>query len=207
MLTTLQKFRLQKLQRQAKALRTGRVAGKSYASCSPPSPFFSIHLPKTDAPQASVRIPALLRHLDAYSLRLGLAVIADEAHRSHGSSTTELVHEVLSGSGKQPAWLTYIGFTATPSPMALQLFGVEERIQGALLHASMPGFAGPALLVPVLRRICPQRFPSPALWSPCHLLLHFLPVHSPLLIRIVTTTFCFLFPCAALSMAMHSCGR
>ncbi|GLC56404.1 hypothetical protein PLESTB_001101100 [Pleodorina starrii] len=84
-----------------------------------------------------------------------IAVIADEAHRHHGHGTTDQIHQILAGalgsggSGaargaggggggapssrrpqprQQPRGLTYFGFTATPSPKALQLFGVCREV-------------------------------------------------------------------------------
>ncbi|KAG2501461.1 hypothetical protein HYH03_001241 [Edaphochlamys debaryana] len=77
-----------------------------------------------------------------------IAIIADEAHRHHGHGTTDQIHQILAGafSGsrqgggggrpgqgrvqalRQPRHLTYVGFTATPSPKALQLFGVSTPV-------------------------------------------------------------------------------
>lgn len=124
-----------------------------------------------------------------------IAVIADEAHRSHGHSTTELTHQLLAsaaaglgdqedvgeagagpggpsdglgqsggvGAGggggkagkhaksgkpttKQPKSVTYIGFTATPSPKALQLFGVATKVicdaLGDVVGSAADGDAG-----------------------------------------------------------------
>jgi hypothetical protein len=101
-----------------------------------------------------------------------VAVIADEAHRYHGSGSAEQIHALLmgvtsngvtsgtggtkgsnrrgtkasgnpaahgskhqqqqqqgQGSTQQPKFLTYFGFTATPSARALQLFGVKQAVQ------------------------------------------------------------------------------
>jgi hypothetical protein len=95
-----------------------------------------------------------------------VAVIADEAHRHHGSSTSEQISAIMAaafigGSGasgssgarainarilaagrqaadsdgvsaaalvQQPRFVTYVGFTATPGPRALQLFGVAQPV-------------------------------------------------------------------------------
>ncbi len=83
-----------------------------------------------------------------------VAVICDEAHRHHGKGSAEAIHSVLcglaglrlgggghgaapaaggkGGSGvggsEQPPWVSYFGFTATPGPRALQLFGVRRRV-------------------------------------------------------------------------------
>ncbi|GFR44825.1 hypothetical protein Agub_g6164, partial [Astrephomene gubernaculifera] len=76
------------------------------------------------------------------------AVIADEAHRHHGNGTTEQIQQILAGlllgggagggggrrhvrgvqPRQQPRGLTFFGFTATPSPKALQLFGVATEV-------------------------------------------------------------------------------
>ena len=56
-----------------------------------------------------------------------IAVIADEAHRSHGASTSLAINRILGGRSGQSPRLTFIGFSATPSHTALQLFGVNRR--------------------------------------------------------------------------------
>lgn len=45
-----------------------------------------------------------------------MCVVADEAHRSHGGGGTALLHEALGGCSEQPAFVTYVAFTATPDP-------------------------------------------------------------------------------------------
>eukprot|EP00941_MAST-03F_sp_MAST-3F-sp1_P005822 g5822.t1 len=59
-----------------------------------------------------------------------IAIIADEAHRSHGGLTSELIHNVLNvlqnniGFRRgQPFGSVYFSFTATPSRACLDLFG------------------------------------------------------------------------------------
>lgn len=56
-----------------------------------------------------------------------IALIADEAHRSHGSSTSLAINQLLGGRAGQSHQMTYIGFSATPSHAALRLFGVNRR--------------------------------------------------------------------------------
>ncbi|KAL6056802.1 Type I restriction endonuclease subunit R [Balamuthia mandrillaris] len=57
---------------------------------------------------------------------LHVAIIADEAHRSHGRSSTRSMHEFLTGSSRQSANITYFSFTSTPNAKALEMFGVED---------------------------------------------------------------------------------
>jgi hypothetical protein len=65
-----------------------------------------------------------------------IAIIADEAHRSHGKGTSLSIHEALGGQLNQIPNVTYFGFTATPSPSSLQLFGRLRQIpDGRLVHA------------------------------------------------------------------------
>jgi type I restriction enzyme R subunit len=65
-----------------------------------------------------------------------IAIIADEAHRSHGKGTSSSIHEALWGQLKQIPNVTYFCFTATPSPSSLQLFGRLRQIpDGRLVHA------------------------------------------------------------------------
>jgi hypothetical protein len=61
-----------------------------------------------------------------------IAVIADEAHRAHGHSSSEQMHRLLGAAagGSQPKHLTYFGFTATPSAKALSMFGVARPVVG-----------------------------------------------------------------------------
>lgn len=59
--------------------------------------------------------------------RLRTALIADEAHRSHGAASTEMMHTLLGGRDEQLRSVTYFGFTATPSDAALRLFGVPSE--------------------------------------------------------------------------------
>lgn len=122
---------------------------------------------------------------DARSQLLGVlaqsrvAIIADEAHRHHGNSTSEQISAILAaafgaggssiaGSSKsnsqggkkrkqgqsaagekgggaegiqqpqQPRFVTYFGFTATPGPRALQLFGVAQQVEVDILGAVVP---------------------------------------------------------------------
>ena len=45
-----------------------------------------------------------------------ICIVADEAHRSHGGGVTSQLHEALGGQSDQPAFITYVAFTATPDP-------------------------------------------------------------------------------------------
>eukprot|EP01132_Coremiostelium_polycephalum_P010262 gene10262-12586_t len=56
-----------------------------------------------------------------------VAIISDEAHRSHGKSTTEKLHEFLSGNTRQTNQLTYFSFTCTPTVQCLEMFGVFTK--------------------------------------------------------------------------------
>ena len=84
---------------------------------------------------------------DASSRSIGLAglltnggrvcCVADEAHRSHGGSTTDRLNSLFGGilvgsdasefSTSQPQGLSYVALTATPSFTALQLFGCKAH--------------------------------------------------------------------------------
>eukprot|EP00854_Cymbomonas_tetramitiformis_P009038 gene9038-10709_t len=70
-----------------------------------------------------------------------ICIVADEAHRSHGKGGTSQLHEALGGQSDQPDFLTYIAFTATPSPQALRLFGMKRWLpalgvgRGGSMHA------------------------------------------------------------------------
>ncbi|CAH0476286.1 unnamed protein product [Peronospora belbahrii] len=52
-----------------------------------------------------------------------VAIISDEAHRSHKSSTRNVIEKVVKAGEGRHAQLTFIGFTATPNANALELFG------------------------------------------------------------------------------------
>ncbi|KAE9360804.1 hypothetical protein PF008_g1667 [Phytophthora fragariae] len=52
-----------------------------------------------------------------------VAIITDEAHRSHSSSTRDAIEKVMKAGEGSHAQLTFIGFTATPNTDALELFG------------------------------------------------------------------------------------
>ncbi|EGZ10239.1 hypothetical protein PHYSODRAFT_522445 [Phytophthora sojae] len=52
-----------------------------------------------------------------------VAIITDEAHRSHTSSTRDAIEKVMKAGEGSQAQLTFIGFTATPNTDALELFG------------------------------------------------------------------------------------
>jgi hypothetical protein len=54
------------------------------------------------------------------------ALIADEAHRSHGKQRTRYLHNVLTGRSAQSAPLLYISFTSTPTVSALEMFGTPS---------------------------------------------------------------------------------
>ena len=77
---------------------------------------------------SDAKVPRTLDMLLGGGLANGrVALIADEAHRSHGSATSLAINQVLGGRGGQSPLMTYIGFSATPSPAALRLFGVNRR--------------------------------------------------------------------------------
>ena len=59
-----------------------------------------------------------------------VAILADEAHRSHGRGTTAALHALLCGQSGQPRHISYVSFTATPSEIALRLFGVTNHVTG-----------------------------------------------------------------------------
>ncbi|KAG3197272.1 hypothetical protein PC128_g6968 [Phytophthora cactorum] len=54
-----------------------------------------------------------------------VAIITDEAHRSHTSSTRDAIEKVMKAGEGSRARLTFIGFTATPNTDALELFGSQ----------------------------------------------------------------------------------
>ncbi|KAL3658842.1 hypothetical protein V7S43_016207 [Phytophthora oleae] len=54
-----------------------------------------------------------------------VAIITDEAHRSHTSSTREAIEKVMKAGEGSHAQLTFVGFTATPNTDALELFGTQ----------------------------------------------------------------------------------
>ena len=59
-----------------------------------------------------------------------VVILADEAHRSHGHSTTASLHALLCGGKGQPRHISYVSFTATPSEVSLRLFGVANHATG-----------------------------------------------------------------------------
>ena len=59
-----------------------------------------------------------------------VVILADEAHRSHGHSTTASLHALLCGKKGQPRHISYVSFTATPSEVSLRLFGVTNHVTG-----------------------------------------------------------------------------
>ena len=75
-----------------------------------------------------------------------IAIIADEAHRSHGKTATAHINDLFGGDTTtggldvrqaQPLGLCLFGFTATPAPSALQLFGTRrESIQSKSVNAA-----------------------------------------------------------------------
>ncbi|KAG7393137.1 hypothetical protein PHYPSEUDO_012473 [Phytophthora pseudosyringae] len=54
-----------------------------------------------------------------------VAIITDEAHRSHTASTRDAIEKVVKAGEGSHAQLTFVGFTATPNTDALELFGTE----------------------------------------------------------------------------------
>ncbi|POM79991.1 Hypothetical protein PHPALM_2225 [Phytophthora palmivora] len=61
-----------------------------------------------------------------------VAIITDEAHRSHTSSTRDAIEKVMKAGEGSHAQLTFIGFTATPNIDALELFG--SRTENGFRH-------------------------------------------------------------------------
>ena len=59
-----------------------------------------------------------------------IAILADEAHRSHGHGMTATLHRLLCGGKAQPRRVAYVSFSATPSEVALALFGTEDHTSG-----------------------------------------------------------------------------
>ncbi|EKE39498.1 hypothetical protein ENUP19_0216G0005 [Entamoeba nuttalli] len=57
---------------------------------------------------------------------LNIAIISDEAHRSHGAAATRKLHTMLSGEQRQNRHITYFSFTATPTSKCLRLFGTHK---------------------------------------------------------------------------------
>ena len=76
-----------------------------------------------------------------------VAIICDEAHRSHGGSISERINHLFGGGGggggggavggnsgvggnaaRKPRGLAYIGLTATPSPVSLEMFGTPQSV-------------------------------------------------------------------------------
>lgn len=58
--------------------------------------------------------------------KLPVAIISDEAHRSHGASTTRRLHALLAGETQQAQSIVYFAFTSTPSPRSLEMFGRKK---------------------------------------------------------------------------------
>ncbi|OWZ18463.1 hypothetical protein PHMEG_0007435 [Phytophthora megakarya] len=56
-----------------------------------------------------------------------VAIITDEAHRSHTSSTRDAIEKVMKAGEGAHAQHTFIGFTATPNTDALELFGSQTE--------------------------------------------------------------------------------
>ena len=56
-----------------------------------------------------------------------VAIISDEAHRSHGSKTTRKLHALLTGDTQQAPNIVYFAFTSTPSPRSLEMFGNRQN--------------------------------------------------------------------------------
>ncbi|KAF2069682.1 hypothetical protein CYY_009004 [Polysphondylium violaceum] len=52
-----------------------------------------------------------------------IALISDEAHRSHGKSMSRNIHSILTGETRQLGNITYFCFTCTPTPKCLEMFG------------------------------------------------------------------------------------
>ncbi|KAH3733020.1 DEAD/DEAH box helicase [Pelomyxa schiedti] len=60
-----------------------------------------------------------------------IAIISDEAHRSHGANLTDRLHGSLTGEARQSNFITYFSFTSTPSAKSLEMFG--RRVKGTSL--------------------------------------------------------------------------
>eukprot|EP01122_Echinamoeba_exundans_P016117 TRINITY_DN8075_c0_g1_i1.p1 TRINITY_DN8075_c0_g1~~TRINITY_DN8075_c0_g1_i1.p1 ORF type:complete len:1348 (-),score=277.24 TRINITY_DN8075_c0_g1_i1:226-4269(-) len=56
-----------------------------------------------------------------------IAVVADEAHRSHGQEYTRRMHDVLTGETQQNENITYFSFTCTPLGHALKAYGTPSK--------------------------------------------------------------------------------
>uniref|UniRef100_K3XC61 WW domain-containing protein n=1 Tax=Globisporangium ultimum (strain ATCC 200006 / CBS 805.95 / DAOM BR144) TaxID=431595 RepID=K3XC61_GLOUD len=63
-----------------------------------------------------------------------IAIITDEAHRSHTASTRDTIQKVMhAGEGSENAHTSFIGFTATPNTEAMHLFGTRSK-DGSMLR-------------------------------------------------------------------------
>lgn len=56
-----------------------------------------------------------------------IAIIADEAHRSHGKRTTNYMHMFLDKKVHQSSNINYFSFTSTPTKSALEMFGTLKH--------------------------------------------------------------------------------
>ncbi|TMW63880.1 hypothetical protein Poli38472_014790 [Pythium oligandrum] len=54
-----------------------------------------------------------------------IAIITDEAHRSHSASTRQTIETVMAAGEDGTSRATFVGFTATPNGEALKLFGTR----------------------------------------------------------------------------------
>eukprot|EP01125_Pyxidicula_operculata_P017033 TRINITY_DN5923_c0_g1_i1.p1 TRINITY_DN5923_c0_g1~~TRINITY_DN5923_c0_g1_i1.p1 ORF type:complete len:501 (+),score=73.70 TRINITY_DN5923_c0_g1_i1:15-1517(+) len=69
------------------------------------------------------------------SIKGKIAIIADEAHRTHGSKSSEKLHSLLTGFSVQSNSITYFSFTCTPSDRTLKLFGSHNEKQERPFYA------------------------------------------------------------------------
>ncbi|XP_049848085.1 type I restriction enyme HindI endonuclease subunit-like [Schistocerca gregaria] len=63
---------------------------------------------------------------DQIQVYRAVAIIVDEAHRSHGKSLTRKLHRFLTGESRQSRRITYFSFTCTPNANSLEMFGVRR---------------------------------------------------------------------------------
>ena len=90
---------------------------------------------------AAIELKEMNQHFVQRSQRgLRIAVVADEAHRSHGKTATSHMFELFGGTRRdgddlretQARGITLFGFTATPQRSALRLFGTRRSQDGTI---------------------------------------------------------------------------
>lgn len=75
-----------------------------------------------------VRRARLLQHFEKLELNQGCAIVADEAHRSHGHEKRSEMDKFIENLGVNDQHLTYIGFSATPANDSTKLFSSAFHI-------------------------------------------------------------------------------